>query len=194
MLHAKYVPCIWDTVSILGRNDNLVSYHSSYSKDFKNAVLDKGVFLVLACMEYCDFHHAKTIEFGEKYPGEYMLDFIVTSRNHRNIFLIPESQCPHYVSPEFFGIKIKKIDDEFEITYGLTWRETYEICFNRGYEDIEIVYADELKIAAEYDKKPVKFIPFNNNNDELDKFSINNLINPTLIKFMYDGLSFKTNL
>ena len=123
-----------------------------------------------------------------------MRDFVVTSWNHRNVFLIPESQCPQYVSREFFGIKIKKIDDEFEITYGLTWRETYEICFNGGYEDIEIVYADELKIEAEFDKKPVKFIPFNNNNDELDKFSVNNLINPTLIKFMHDSLSFKNNL
>lgn len=194
MLHARYVPKIWDTVSILDEKDNLISYHSSYSEDFEKAVLDNGVFLVLACMEYCDFHHAKSIEFGEKYPGEYLWEFIVASRNHRNIFLIPESQCPPYESPEFFGIKIKKIDDEFEITYGLTFRESYDICFDRGYEDIEIVYADELKIAEEYDRKPVRFIPFNDNDDELDKFSVNNLINQTLIRFMYDGLSFKTNL
>lgn len=194
MLHARYVPRIWDIVSILDENDNLISYHRSYSEDFEKAVMENGVFLVLACMEYCVFHHAKSIEFGDKYPGEYLRDFIVATRNHRNIFLIPESQCPDYVSPEFFGIKIRKIDDEFEITYGLTWRETYNIYFDRGYEDIEIVYADELEITAEYKIKPVRFIPFNDNDDELDKFSINNLINPTLISFMHDGLSFKSDL
>lgn len=194
MLHARYVPRIWDIVSILDENDNLISYHRSYSEDFEKAVMENGVFLVLACMEYCVFHHAKSIEFGDKYPGEYLWDFIVATRNHRNIFLIPESQCPDYVSPEFFGIKIRKIDDEFEITYGLTWRETYNIYFDRGYEDIEIVYADELEITAEYKIKPVRFIPFNDNDDELDKFSINNLISPTLISFMHDGLSFKSDL
>lgn len=34
----------------------------------------------------------------------------------------------------------------------------------------------------------------NENDDKLDKYSVNNLFNPTLIKFMHDGLSFKTNL
>ena len=45
-----------------------------------------------------------------------------------------------------------------------------------------------------YDKIPVKFIPFNENDDICDKFSIKNLINPTLVKFMHDGLKFQTHI
>ena len=46
MLNANYVPKIWDTVSILDSKDNLISYHSSYSKEFEGAVEDNGIFLV----------------------------------------------------------------------------------------------------------------------------------------------------
>ena len=194
MLNANYVPRIWDTVSILDSKDNLISYHCSYSQEFEDALEENGIFLVLACMEYRDFQNAKTIEFGQIDPFEYSLEFLVTTFNHRNIFSIPQWQCPHYVSPEFFGAKIRKIDDEYELTYGLSFRETYTILFDRGYEDIEIVYADEIEKASQYDKIPVKFIPFNDNDDECDKFSINNLINPTLVKFMHDGLKFQTHI
>lgn len=193
MLNANYVPKIWDTVSILDSKDNLISYHSSYSKEFEGAVEDNGIFLVLACMEYHDFQHAKIIEFGERDPNELSFDFVVTTFNHRNIFSIPQWQCPEYVSPEFFGAKIRKIYDEYELTYGLSFKKQYSIEFNRGYEDIEIVYAEEIQEALEHDKSPVKFIPFNENKDELDKFSINNLINPTLVRFMQDGLKFQTH-
>lgn len=94
MLHARYVPKIWDTVSILDSNDNLISYHSCYSEKFEDAVENDGIFLVLACMEYCDFQWAKVIEFEKRWPGEYSYEFVVVTRNHRNIFSIPESRCP----------------------------------------------------------------------------------------------------
>lgn len=80
-------------------------------------------FLVLACMEYHVFQHAKIIEFGERDSLELSFDFVVTTFNHRNIFSIPQWQCPAYFSPEFFGAKIRKIDDEYELTFGLNSRK-----------------------------------------------------------------------
>lgn len=194
MAARNYVPEPWALVNVLDGDDNFVRYYNSYCEDLEDDVCENGIFLVLASMEYNWFKRAKRIRFGEECPDECLREFIVTTRNHRNLFLIPEWQCPYYVSPELFGIRIKKIDDEFELTYGLRYKESYDILFDRGYDDIEIVYAEEIKIVAEIDKKPAKFIPFNENDDELDKYSVNNLFNPTLIKFMHDGLSFGNSL
>ena len=177
-------------IYVLDSQNNMVGFHWEYSEDLEDAVCENGIFLVLAVMEYSYYNSSKGFRFGEECPEECVRDFIVTTRNHRNFFYIPEWQCPDYVSPELFGIRIRKIGDEFELTYGLYYKEYYDIIFDRGYEDIEIEYAEEIEIALEVDKKPARFIPFNENDDELDKYSVNNLFNPKLIKFMYDGLSF----
>ena len=189
MLHYNYIPEPWDTLSILDGDDNLISYHSSYSDDFLDAVLENGIFLVLAVMEYRDFENAKVIEFGKAEPWEFRLEFIVTTFKRRNIFSIPECSCPDYESPEFFGVKITKTGDEYDLTFGMSYRRTYDIEFDRGYEDIEIIYADEIQKAT--DKIPAKFIPFADSDDIKDKFSAANLINPTLVRFMYEALKFK---
>lgn len=194
MASKNYIQDPWPLVYVLDSDDNMVGCYCSYSQDLEDAVSNDGVFLVLAFMEYNDFKRAKEIRFGDDCPDEYLEEFIVTTGNHRNIFSVPCWQCPDYSSPELFGLKIKKVGDEYEMTYGLHYKEYYEILFDRGYEDIEIVYADELEIAAEIDKKPPRFIPFNRNDDEKDKYSVNNLFNPTLIRFMHDGLSFKADL
>lgn len=104
---------------------------------------------------------------------------------------IPADRCPGYMSPETFGVKIKKSGEYFEITYGMLYEAFYQIEFDRGYEDIEIIYADELKIAEEYEKIPLKFIPFRDSDNEMDIYSKNNIINPIVEKLMYNSLKFR---
>ena len=194
MASKNYIPEPWALAYVLDSDDNMVQGYCSYCDDLEEAVCENGIFLVLASMEYSLYGRAKRIRFGEECPEECLRDFRIKTRNRKTIFLIPEWQCPEYVSPELFGIKIRKTGDEYELTYGMHYKEYYDIIFDRGYEDIEIVYAEELEIAAEIDKKPAKFIPFNENDDITDKYSINSLFNPTLIKFMYEALSFSNDL
>ena len=194
MAARKYMPQNWPLIYVLNSQDNMIGYYHKYHEYLEESVCKNGIFLVLAVMEYNYYNSKRGLRFGDECPEECVRDFIVTTRNHRTFFYVPEWQCPNYASPELFGIKIKKINDEYELTYGLHYKEYYDIIFNRGWEDIEIEYAEELKIAEEIDKKPARFIPFNENDDELDKYSINNLFNPTLIKFMHDGLSFSSNI
>lgn len=108
MAARNYVPEPWALVNVLDSDDNIVGCCCSYRENLEDAVCENGIFLVLASMEYNWFKRAKQIRFGEECPDECLREFIVTTRNHRNLFLIPEWQCPDYSSPELFGIKIRK--------------------------------------------------------------------------------------
>lgn len=57
MLNANYVSKIWDIVSILDSKDNLISYHSSYLKEFEDAVENNGIsgfgLYGISCLSAC---------------------------------------------------------------------------------------------------------------------------------------------
>ncbi len=148
MAFKNYVPKPLSLVNVLDSDDNFMRYYDSYSDDLEESVNKNGIFLVLASMEHNMFKRAKRIRFCEECPDECLMEFMVTTRNHRNLFLIPEWQCPNYMGLELFGMKIRKVGDEFKLTYGLMFKEFYDIEFNRGYEDIEIIYTEELNLPS----------------------------------------------
>lgn len=179
----------YKTIAKLDEDDYLIKYYSDYCDELEN--LENGIFLALVYMKYRVFENVKYLWSAEKYPDEFCNEYILITHKNRRLIRIPEYRCPCYGSPEIFGVKIKKVDDEYKITYGMLYDEEYIIDFNRGYEDIEIVYAEELKIAEEYDNIPSKFIPFKDNTDELDMYSRNNILNPHLERLMYSSLKFR---
>lgn len=175
-------------IAKLDENDYLVKYYEDYCDELEN--LENGIFLTLLRMEYRVFENVKYLEFAERYPDEFCEEFILITHKNRRLIRIPEYRCPRYRSLETFGVKIKKVDGEYKIDYGMLYDKEYIIEFDRGYEDIEIVYADKIKIAMEYDKIPSRFIPFKDSDDELDIYSKTNILNSIVEKLMYFSLKF----
>lgn len=188
--NSKILTKDYKPIAKLDKDNYLVKYYNSYCGELEN--LENGIFLTLIQMEYHEFEYVKYLESAEKYPDEFCEEFILFTHKNRRLIRIPKYRCPHYKSPETFGVKIRKIDGEYEITYGMLFDETYTIEFNLGYEDIEIVYADEIKIAMEYDKIPSRFIPFRQSDDELDLYSKSNILNPIVERLMLSSLKFKS--
>ena len=183
-----YIPDDYRTVMILNSENELINY-----KDYHEALLEDGIFIVLACLIFPMFETAKEIKIEPNFEEEYYEEFLITTRKTRYIYHLPETICPyHYVSPDFFGIKVQIIDDKYHVTFGGLFHDEYEIEFN-GYINMETLvedYWDEIQKSIEYPEKTI-FIPFRDNDDKLDKYSSNNLINSKLLDFMRDELVFK---
>ena len=102
-----YIPEDYRTVMILNCENELINY-----KDYHEALSKDGIFIVLAYLIFPTFETAKEIKFEPNFEDDFYHNFLITTRKTRYIYLVPESRCPyHYVSPDFFGIKVQIIDD-----------------------------------------------------------------------------------
>ena len=183
-----YIPKDYRTVMILNCENELINY-----KDYHEALSKDGIFIVLAYLIFPTFETAKEIKFEPNFEDDFYHNFLITTRKTRYIYLVPESRCPyHYVSPDFFGIKVQIIDDKYQVTFGGLFHDEYPTEFN-GSVNIETIvedYEDEIQKSMKYPEKTI-FIPFKDNDDKLDKYSANNLINSKLLDFMREELIFK---
>ena len=189
IVNSRKMNPIYKQIAVLDEDNNLIRYYDDYCDELID--MENGIFLALIYMEYNDLRNVKYLEHAQKYKDEFCEEFILTTHKNKRMIRIPADRCPRYKSPETFGVKIKKMGEYFEITYGMIYEAFYQIEFSRGYEDIEITYADELKIQEEYEKIPLKFIPFRYSDDEMDIYSKNNIINPIVEKLMYNSLKFR---